>query len=93
VNLALISLVLNYTICTRTGVDVDTHGADAFHGEQDGGEEQRHVAYGGDPRTGPYVRQWYGRRQGILVGEQADAGHHPRHGTSQADQYERGSYG
>jgi len=70
-----------------------THGADALHGEQDCGEEQGHVAYGGDPRTGSDVGQRYGSRQGTLVGEQADAGHHPRHGTSQTDQYERSGYG
>lgn len=70
-----------------------THGADPLHGEQDRGEEQRHVTDGRDPRTGPDVGQRLGRSPGTLAGEQADAGHHPGHGAAQPDQYERRGYG
>lgn len=70
-----------------------THGADALHGEQDGGEEQRHVADGCDPRAGRDVGQRFGYGQRRLAGEQAGAGHHPRHGAPQSNQYEPGGYG
>jgi len=48
---------------------------------------------GGDPRAGSDIGQRYGGRHGSLVGEKADAGHHPRHGAPQTDQYESGGYG
>lgn len=66
-----------------------THGTDALHGEQDRGEEQRHVCGGRDPRTGPDV----GQRDGVFGGKRTDAVDHPYDGAPQADQYARGGDG